>query len=220
MVESQQINPRLDGQTGKPCSREVWIDILKAITFFLVPFGHSALPRPFGGPAVNVFHMPMFFLISGYLMKPGEGNGLVKKQAKSLLIPYYLTCLALMLWSIYDAVVWNIDLRHRLSIQIPAALYGAGSNRYCILPEGIYSIGPCWFLWGFFFSYLIVSHVKDHKYGFWICAGCSYLAWKSAQSIYLPLSIQGGMYGSIFMYLGYMGKKFDYLDKIGGGNKE
>lgn len=116
MVESQQVNPRLDGQTGKPCSREVWIDILKAITFFLVPFGHSALPRPFGGPAVNVFHMPMFFLISGYLMKPGKGSGLAKKQAKSLLIPYYLTCLALILWSVYDAVFWKIDLRHRLSM--------------------------------------------------------------------------------------------------------
>lgn len=49
--------------------RENWIDWSKAILIWLMVLGHAGLsgvPREF----VYAFHMPAFFIISGYLYKP------------------------------------------------------------------------------------------------------------------------------------------------------
>lgn len=49
--------------------RENWIDWSKAILIWLMVLGHaglSGMPREF----VYAFHMPAFFIISGYLYKP------------------------------------------------------------------------------------------------------------------------------------------------------
>lgn len=50
-------------------SRENWIDWSKTILIWLMVLGHAGLngiPREF----VYAFHMPAFFIISGYLYKP------------------------------------------------------------------------------------------------------------------------------------------------------
>lgn len=50
-------------------NREAWIDWSKAILIWLMVLGHAGLsgvPRDF----VYAFHMPAFFIISGFLYKP------------------------------------------------------------------------------------------------------------------------------------------------------
>ena len=50
-------------------NRESWIDWSKAILIWLMVLGHaglSGIPREF----VYAFHMPAFFIISGYLYRP------------------------------------------------------------------------------------------------------------------------------------------------------
>lgn len=44
--------------------RDVNIDILKGIGMLLVIIGHSGCPWPFY-QAINAFHMPLFFIVSG-----------------------------------------------------------------------------------------------------------------------------------------------------------
>ena len=44
--------------------RDINIDILKGIGMLLVIIGHSGCIWPFY-PAINAFHMPLFFIVSG-----------------------------------------------------------------------------------------------------------------------------------------------------------
>ena len=85
--------------------RKVWIDIAKALGIWLVVWAH--LPQ--GNQAVQAFifafHMPLFFFLSGYLLKPQSLRRTLQAGARRLLLPYLLyawlgwACwLALALW--------------------------------------------------------------------------------------------------------------------------
>jgi acyltransferase len=70
------------------------IDICKAIGIVLVVWGHSPGISDFFGDLLYSFHMPLFFFISGYLLKTERlEQGLVmqaRELARSLLRPYVL----------------------------------------------------------------------------------------------------------------------------------
>lgn len=68
------------------------IDVLKGIGIILMVIGHmhySCIPEKF----IFGFHMPLFFIISGYLYSPPNNNTLlsfIKRKAASLLKPYLI----------------------------------------------------------------------------------------------------------------------------------
>lgn len=66
-----------------------WIDIAKGIGIFLVIAGHTGLPEVFRA-WIYSFHMPMFFLISGYLFKVKSQRECVKQVFMSLIRPYLI----------------------------------------------------------------------------------------------------------------------------------
>lgn len=72
-------------------NRLLWVDALKGFCIILVILGHMQIPelvRKF----IFSFHMPIFFLISGYLAKH-EGVSLKEmfvKRMNSLLVPYVI----------------------------------------------------------------------------------------------------------------------------------
>jgi fucose 4-O-acetylase-like acetyltransferase len=67
-----------------------WLDIAKGLGMIFVILGHAV---GFGTPPHNIifaFHMPLFFMLSGFVHKPCELGVLLKKRARSLLLPYFL----------------------------------------------------------------------------------------------------------------------------------
>ena len=71
--------------------RQVWVDVAKTLAIVLVVVGHE------GGPAAYIkyiywFHMPVFFLLSGYLFKPPDGwsslRSWLSKRSREVLVPY------------------------------------------------------------------------------------------------------------------------------------
>lgn len=67
--------------------RSKWIDVYKGIGIILVVAGHifDGLIRDL----IFLFHMPLFFFISGYLYKPKNYFNYFTKKSLSLLIPYF-----------------------------------------------------------------------------------------------------------------------------------
>ena len=49
--------------------RLIWIDILKGLGILTVVFAHCYIPDELLKKIIYTFHMPLFFLISGYLHK-------------------------------------------------------------------------------------------------------------------------------------------------------
>lgn len=66
------------------------MDILKALAIIAVVIGHSGSPSPIYN-FIYLYHMPLFFFISGYFYKNEYSNDislLIKKRIKSLYIPF------------------------------------------------------------------------------------------------------------------------------------
>ncbi|MGD8271633.1 MAG: acyltransferase family protein [Desulfobacterales bacterium] len=72
--------------------RIAWIDNVKAIGILLVVYGHTAGFGFLLEKFAYSFHMPLFFFVSGYLLKPKylyeSFNSYFAKHIKSLVIPY------------------------------------------------------------------------------------------------------------------------------------
>lgn len=130
-------------------NRIVWIDAAKAIGIYSVICGHCLDPvSPIEGLMRNfiyVFHMPLFFFLSGFLFKVGGEGNLLKKSAYSLLVPYvFLNAVAFVLWfPIY------IHGNHDLRLQFIRFLIG----------ESHAPAGPAWFLLCLFWVRLLACLV-------------------------------------------------------------
>ncbi len=73
--------------------RDMRIDILKGIGILLMVFGHAGCP---GSRFIYLFHMPIFFMATGYLYKDKNTDSLgsvakyIGKRVKTLWLPYVL----------------------------------------------------------------------------------------------------------------------------------
>jgi fucose 4-O-acetylase-like acetyltransferase len=74
-------------------ARVLTLDVARGIGILLVVLGHNALFRESSHSlyeAIYLFHMPLFFFVSGVtfrLMSPGEA---LRKRARALLVPYFM----------------------------------------------------------------------------------------------------------------------------------
>lgn len=69
--------------------RLVWLDIAKGIGILLVVLGHCLHINEKYFQLIFVFHMPLFFALSGYVFKGSDSFWLfLKKKAKTLLLPF------------------------------------------------------------------------------------------------------------------------------------
>lgn len=67
-----------------------WIDITKGFAIILMVFGHSSIPKSISN-YIWSFHMPLFFIISGFLYNASKYKSplsLIKKRYYTLIIPY------------------------------------------------------------------------------------------------------------------------------------
>jgi fucose 4-O-acetylase-like acetyltransferase len=69
--------------------RNKTIDCMKGLTIILMVIGHMHL-NSYVDKYIYSFHMPLFFIVSGCLYKPGKLSlNYVKKKAQNLLLPYF-----------------------------------------------------------------------------------------------------------------------------------
>ena len=130
-------------------ARVDYIDLLRAIGIFVMIMGHVS----FGGffnKWIHIYHMPMFFIISGHFFKEQDFSSLIKKRAKTLLVPYCVFGLIHLI--IYFVRIGSID-----------------SHAFYLLlwentaENGIPIAGALWFLTAMFFSELLFRIVQSNK---------------------------------------------------------
>lgn len=70
-------------------NRKDWIDLAKAIGIILVVFAHALPKNTFIWKYIQQFHMPLFYIISGFLYScKGTWLQYVKKKIKALWMPF------------------------------------------------------------------------------------------------------------------------------------
>lgn len=182
-------------------------DILKGLLIICVVMGHTAMGIPF----VDVFwfHMPAFFMITGFLtrtwLSPADIFHAIKIKDKSIfsrvakyLIPYFTYCFVFYLIFHTESVLKNLV----------RVLY-AGSNNITV-----YSF-PYWYINALFIGILMmgmcVTWKKMYQYGFiaviWIFlhTGVIHLL-----PVPLPWGIDNALGSVVFLYIGYLAKDIAY----------
>lgn len=81
--------------------RILFLDYARSIGLFLVVFAHLYTTESKEALYIYAFHMPLFFLISGYLHKENNTYDLIRKLVKQLLLPF---CFFLLLGYLYYPV--------------------------------------------------------------------------------------------------------------------
>lgn len=125
--------------------RNIAFDMMKGVGIILVIVGHLA--HGYGlYNIIYVFHMPLFFIVSGYFYKPKQPLDLLKRDAKLLLLPYSLVAILILM---YGAIMaW-------VSHDVSKFTYWCGSAVNVGLPEA--SVGPLWFLLAMFWCRMIYN---------------------------------------------------------------
>jgi fucose 4-O-acetylase-like acetyltransferase len=82
---------------ASPSVRDAAIDVARGMAILLVVLGHNgAISRssPHFVSAIFLFHVPLFFLLSGSVFRRGGTPGVVSKLSRRLLLPCFATALA------------------------------------------------------------------------------------------------------------------------------
>ncbi len=194
------------------------LDIAKGLGMLFVVLGHMSWSFAFR--ATYSFHMPLFFLIAGWLLSEKlSPRDYLNRRFRSLMPAYLFTAVCMILLS---AVVNTVSGK---SGQIPAgmlrvfirALYGSGLTLNPSL-FGIGQIGAIWFL---------LAMLESTAFVRWLISICRKTAVQvvavliifviscvTARWIWLPGSIQAGGTASLFVYLGWYARTQEKSGKI------
>lgn len=193
-------------------------DIAKGIAIIAMIIGHLGMKNL--DMIVYPFHMPLFFIISGYFIsKTDSFLRFVKKKLNGLILPYYscavIICISSIITNEFVKIIHSSFKIHSILSWGFAAIYGAGTNY--LLPKNIISIGGIWFLQALFIASVIVKLLDiliSNKYEYFKAIIVIFLAiasYVSSKYIWLPLNIQTGLFSTIYVYVGYFIKqRFNY----------
>ena len=203
--------------------REWWIDYAKAICIFLVVFIHLITSGYFKGVTYSVnihvltlgevFYMPLFFFVSGYLYKDLNPKMAIEKYFKRLIIPYFFfSFVGILVIVLMQGYYKNLNIFiHSMGRLLPA-LFITGTYSNLIAPNG-----PIWFLLALFMviiSFSLMKTVfKEYKYIFIAIIGLNALllilnAW-DIKLIYFALN--SAILGLIFFFTGHLSKKYNIM---------
>ena len=127
-------------------SRLEWIDICRGIGILLVVLGHSAPPFKL---YIYAFHIPLFFLVSGYLWNSRYSfKTTLVKSLKRYIIPYFILSILNLCIEMFFLLIQkeSFDVVGKYIIGI---IYSRGNH------EWMPNCGPLWFLTALFCSILI-----------------------------------------------------------------
>lgn len=100
---------------------------------------------------VYTFHVPLFFLLSGYFFSTKASfPSFMKQKARQLLLPYYVTGIAILITAtVVNHFVWpEVNALQNAKSILGALLYGAGTPHTD--PFVIRQIDLLWFLWAYY----------------------------------------------------------------------
>lgn len=157
---------------------------------------------------LDTFHLYTLFIVSGYLTnfnRPLSGS-LVAKAARSALLPYAISCLFIIGGSAMWACALGTDPAEQAQRWFEAALWGAGAQHPLALVPDLERIGGIWFLPALFWAKLYIGATAKLGDKGKLVAMLAALAFGmvSANYVWLPLSIQSGIAGAAFMYVGWL----------------
>ena len=195
--------------TYRQTERNIIIDILKGILIICVVYGHTSLNKLID---VFWFHMPAFFIISGYFIKPSIelSKEYFIKIIHRYVIPYFC-------WCIIMYILFHPEHPLKNLIRI---IYGGHNN------ITIYSY-PYWFINTLFISHLLFTIIltiskKNHQFCSIILVPLFVFGLYTIAHFFLPIKglpplpwgIDNACCAIMYLYIGHILKQFKKWNTI------
>jgi fucose 4-O-acetylase-like acetyltransferase len=188
-----------------------YIDIAKGIGILFVIISHSKFNQYHYLTILSnigwTFHMPLFFILSGLCFRK-KGKEITYALLKRLVVPFYFTVL---LFIVFYLVTGHIDESKEW---IWGGVYGSGVTYST--PFYIKGVGAIWFLLALFWAKIFLNyivHLPEHLV-LVLVALLTYWGVFSYSLFVLPLEIQNGCIGLLYLYIGFLANKYSLLQKI------
>ncbi len=183
-------------------ARLTYLDVAKGIAMICIVLGHMG--SAFIERVVFPFHVPIFYLITGYFISTKRPmREFVARKARTLLVPYVLLCAVLTLLICLKTHLIGGDTLAVFKEYLLASFWGSGSRRH--VPFEIPSIGALWFLLACFWGSVFLRAILCLRTWMQPLAAIALLLLGDFTSWYwLPFSIQAGAGATLFMYVGYV----------------
>ena len=187
-------------------SRNIQVDVLKGILIVFVILGHASKL-----PYFDWFHMSIFFMISGYLIKvpeKGQERRWIGKRASVLLIPYLAYYFLILLLKYHTVSLGDIK-SVLLSGKNLVGIFGVWWFPVCLLISSVLLVflvnywSDKWLLWivsGMYTGAILISNIVK--------------ASESAVLFYVPWNLDVCMLAVPYMVLGYFYKKNEASIKV------
>lgn len=119
-----------------------YIDIAKGIAILAVIVGHFYAPPNLAGRVIYSFHMPLFFIVSGYFVKDYRIKKNLIRSCKGLLIPYVCGMGIIM---VIDCVTADGSQKLASAIQVLVDMVGGMCKESAVFPV-FRDVDMLWFL--------------------------------------------------------------------------
>lgn len=200
--------------------REEWIDYLRGVGIILMFIGHTSV----WSPIVNWiygFHMPLFFMLSGFLLNKQKWYGIGYKKFlvsrfKNYIIPYFIWC---GICFIINLPLLYYSYRHN---NFPlAVIQNLGWIITSVKVDGVFLPQNCtalWFLTCLFLSQQVFYWLVKCR-PVWQCVlSLVFIAMNYVMNYFkvpiLPWHFEVSLVGSIIMLAGYYIREKQLIDKI------
>ena len=187
-----------------------YIDVCKGIGIILVILGHTYYCPKKLYNLIYCFHMPLFFILSGFTYNKDRNNDMefklfVKKKAKQLLLPYFVFAMVNMFLQImWKQFIINETIDCDYLVNNLKGIVLCYSNM-----QHMPNCSPIWFLLCLFIAFLLfywLMKMKDRYALFFAIVSmmiCYYLSTISHRYTDYPFKFPVFLMGVFFMIMGY-----------------
>ena len=177
-------------------------DIMKFVAIIAMIVGHCVHDWRFF--LVYPWHMPLFFIVSGYFFKPLNIGTIIKQNFQRLIIPYFISSILVICGSY---ILNNENAYADISTISLTLLLGGGNLDF----SPYYGIG--WFFVALFFSHLIYGIIYKYSKSptsvtIWsIIVSCIGYFIGTKYGRYIPFQLSQACISIIFIHVGYLSSK-------------
>lgn len=221
----QPMKPQLQDKSLCPAALSsgkrhlLWLDMAKGLAMVCVVLGHCMSDTTGLHDLVYSFHMPLFFMLAGYTMRPKPRKTVLASSFKRLIVPYMAVCCILLLFAVVppNSINPNLDSQRSLAVVAIEALYASGQEGD-IAGHTFQAIGAIWFLPCLFWARLVLNEVLLRTQGHSglkrlmqpaAVIAITVLGFAVGNMQRLPFDLDTALVAVFFMYVGYLAKAFD-----------
>ena len=141
--------------------RDITYDLMKGLAILAMLCGHCIIPNVLHS-FIYIWHMPLFFVVSGYFYHQKSRTQCLKSSFFGLLVPYFITCGV----ALGVSLVLSMDNSHKIffgTLGMSSEWFGSNAM------VGYGGNGPLWFLMALFwcrFIYDTLQRFISNKYLF------------------------------------------------------